>query len=168
MEKAGPVIGLPFSIETYAFLFEAIFLSLYLFARDRLSPWLHLATLLPVCLGALASAWIGGPLPPHRAWHALHDDPSPSPVGERLRRQLKSTSKASRRRLGARTVSIFSRPLRRLRRRAIAASGPAERASAEKPLWQLIVLLYVALAAIVALVITIVFVAAHLAAGHAY
>jgi bd-type cytochrome oxidase subunit I len=62
MEKAGPVIGLPFSIETYAFLFEAIFLSLYLFARDRLSPWLHLATLLPVCLGALASAWIGGPL----------------------------------------------------------------------------------------------------------
>jgi cytochrome d ubiquinol oxidase subunit I len=56
--KAGPVIGLPFSIETYAFFVEAIFLSLYLYARDRLSPWLHWATLLPVCLGGLASAWI--------------------------------------------------------------------------------------------------------------
>lgn len=56
--KAGPVIGLPFSLETYAFFVEAIFLSLYLFARDRLKPWAHWATMLPVCLGGLASAWI--------------------------------------------------------------------------------------------------------------
>ena len=58
MSAAGPVIGLPFSLETYAFFFEAIFLSLYLFARDRLSPWQHWATLIPVCIGGLASAWI--------------------------------------------------------------------------------------------------------------
>lgn len=58
MEQAGPVIGLPFSIETYAFFFEAIFLSLYMFARDRLTPWQHWATLIPVCLGAAASAII--------------------------------------------------------------------------------------------------------------
>lgn len=58
MAAAGPVIGLPFSIETYAFFVEAIFLSLYLFGRDRLPPWLHWATLIPVCLGAVASAWI--------------------------------------------------------------------------------------------------------------
>lgn len=58
MAKAGPVIGLPFSLETYAFFVEAIFLSLYLFARDRLKPWVHWATMLPVCLGGLASAWI--------------------------------------------------------------------------------------------------------------
>lgn len=58
MAAAGPVIGLPFSLETYAFFFEAIFLSLYLFARDRLSPWQHWATLIPVCVGGLASAWI--------------------------------------------------------------------------------------------------------------
>lgn len=58
MAQAGPVIGLPFSLETYAFFVEAIFLSLYLFGRSRLSPWLHWATLLPVCLGGLASAWI--------------------------------------------------------------------------------------------------------------
>ena len=58
MAKAGPVIGLPFSLETYAFFVEAIFLSLYLFARERLRPWAHWATLIPVCLGGLASAWI--------------------------------------------------------------------------------------------------------------
>ena len=36
MERAGPVIGVPISLETYAFFFEAIFLALYLFGRDRL------------------------------------------------------------------------------------------------------------------------------------
>jgi cytochrome d ubiquinol oxidase subunit I len=58
MEVAGPVIGVPISVETYAFFFEAIFLALYLFGRDRLSPWAHWATLIPVCLGGAASAWI--------------------------------------------------------------------------------------------------------------
>jgi cytochrome bd ubiquinol oxidase subunit I len=58
VSAAGPVIGLPFSLESYAFFVEAIFLALYLFARGRLSPWLHWATLIPVCLGGLASAWI--------------------------------------------------------------------------------------------------------------
>jgi cytochrome d ubiquinol oxidase subunit I len=58
MAQAGPVIGLPFSLETYAFFVEAIFLSLYLFARERLRPWAHWAMLIPVCLGGLASAWI--------------------------------------------------------------------------------------------------------------
>ena len=58
MERAGPVIGVPISLETYFFFFEAIFLSLYLFGRDRLSPWLHWATLIPVCLGGALSTWI--------------------------------------------------------------------------------------------------------------
>ncbi len=58
MEVAGPIIGTPISLETYAFFFEAIFLSLYLFGRDRLSPWLHWACLIPTCLGAMVSTWI--------------------------------------------------------------------------------------------------------------
>lgn len=58
MEQAGPLIGIPISLETYAFFFEAIFLSLYLFGRDRLRPWAHWATLIPVCLGGAASTWI--------------------------------------------------------------------------------------------------------------
>lgn len=58
MEAAGPVIGTPISLETYAFFMEAIFLALYLFGRDRLSPWAHWATLIPVCLGGALSTWI--------------------------------------------------------------------------------------------------------------
>jgi cytochrome d ubiquinol oxidase subunit I len=58
MERAGPVIGVPISLETYAFFFEAIFLALYLFGRDRLSPWAHWACLVPVCLGGMMSAFI--------------------------------------------------------------------------------------------------------------
>lgn len=58
MERAGPVIGVPISLETYAFFFEAIFLALYLFGRDRLSPWAHWACLVPVCIGGLLSAFI--------------------------------------------------------------------------------------------------------------
>jgi cytochrome d ubiquinol oxidase subunit I len=56
--RAGSIIGLPFSLESYAFFLEAIFLALYLFARDRLRPWVHWLTLIPVCVGALVSAWI--------------------------------------------------------------------------------------------------------------
>src|SRR3712207_2759774 len=58
MEEAGPIIGVPISLETYAFFFEAIFLALYLFGRNRLSPWAHWATLIPVCIGAAASTFI--------------------------------------------------------------------------------------------------------------
>src|SRR5205085_839409 len=55
---AASIIGLPFSLASYAYFTEAIFLALYLFARDRMGPWMHWAMLLPVCLGALVSAWI--------------------------------------------------------------------------------------------------------------
>jgi cytochrome bd ubiquinol oxidase subunit I len=58
VRRAGSIIGLPFSLESYAFFLEAIFLALYLFARDRLRPWVHWLTLIPVCVGALVSAWI--------------------------------------------------------------------------------------------------------------
>ncbi len=58
MERAGPVIGVPISLETYAFFFEAIFLALYLFGRDRLSPRAHWACLIPVCLGGMLSAFV--------------------------------------------------------------------------------------------------------------
>ena len=43
MDFAGPMIGVPLSIEVMFFLLEAIFLGIYLFGRDMLSPWLHWA-----------------------------------------------------------------------------------------------------------------------------
>ena len=81
---AGPVVGLPFSIETYFFFIEAIFLSLYLFGRRRLSPWLHWATLIPVVLGGLgsavivvaANAWMNTPVG-FRFAHGRFLDPRP-------------------------------------------------------------------------------------------
>ena len=41
MAFAGPMIGLAFSFEGYAFFLEAIFLGLFLYGEERLSPWVH-------------------------------------------------------------------------------------------------------------------------------
>ena len=40
-EVAGGIIGLPFSLEGFAFFIEAIFLGIYLYGWDRLSPRAH-------------------------------------------------------------------------------------------------------------------------------
>jgi cytochrome d ubiquinol oxidase subunit I len=41
MEKAGALIGMPFSLEGFAFFTEAIFIGVYLYGWNRLSPLLH-------------------------------------------------------------------------------------------------------------------------------
>ncbi|TDQ42056.1 cytochrome ubiquinol oxidase subunit I [Aureibacillus halotolerans] len=56
MEVVGKVISLPFQIEVFAFFLEALFMSIYVYAADRLSPWLRILSLFFVCIGALASA----------------------------------------------------------------------------------------------------------------
>jgi len=69
MEHAGPIIGMPFSLEGFAFFTEAIFLGLYLYGWNRLSPKLHAATGVLVALSGVASAafvtianaWMNGP-----------------------------------------------------------------------------------------------------------
>ncbi|MCU1532707.1 MAG: cytochrome ubiquinol oxidase subunit [Arthrobacter sp.] len=53
----GEVIGLPFTLEGIAFFIEAIFLGIYLYAWDRLSPRLHLLTAIPVLVAGVASAF---------------------------------------------------------------------------------------------------------------
>lgn len=70
MQHAGPIIGMPFSLEGFAFFIEAIFLGLYLYGRDRLSPNLHLMSGVFVALAGLASgvfvvavnAWMNAPV----------------------------------------------------------------------------------------------------------
>ena len=42
MEFAGPIFGMPFSLEGFAFFVEAIFLGIYLYGWDRLSGRAHL------------------------------------------------------------------------------------------------------------------------------
>ena len=70
MDFAGPMIGVPLSIEVMFFLLEAIFLGVYLFGRDLLSPWLHWASLIPLFIGGfmsmivviLANSWMHTPV----------------------------------------------------------------------------------------------------------
>ncbi|UHA75907.1 cytochrome ubiquinol oxidase subunit I [Paenibacillus sp. 481] len=56
MEYVGQVIALPFQIEIWAFFFEALFMSIYIYAADRLSPSMRLLSVFFVMLGATASA----------------------------------------------------------------------------------------------------------------
>lgn len=69
MELAGGIIGMPFSLEGFAFFTEAIFLSVYLYGWNRVSQRAHLvAGILVAVSGALsgifviiANAWMNAP-----------------------------------------------------------------------------------------------------------
>ncbi len=56
MEQAGPIIGMPFSLEGFAFFTEAIFLGIYLYGWERVSRGMHLTSGIIVALSGLASA----------------------------------------------------------------------------------------------------------------
>jgi len=56
MAFAGPIIGLPFSLEGFAFFTEAIFLGVYLYGWDRISPRAHLVAGAIVAASGAASA----------------------------------------------------------------------------------------------------------------
>jgi cytochrome d ubiquinol oxidase subunit I len=53
----GAVFGLPFALEGFAFFIEAIFIGIYLYGWDRLSPVRHLLTGVPVVVAGVASAF---------------------------------------------------------------------------------------------------------------
>src|SRR5215210_5830356 len=59
MGRWGSVIGLPFALEAFAFFIEAIFLGIYLYGWNRLSPWAHW-----LCgwLVVTANAWMQSPV----------------------------------------------------------------------------------------------------------
>ncbi|MFY9586796.1 MAG: cytochrome ubiquinol oxidase subunit I [Actinomycetota bacterium] len=57
MGRFGGVFGLPFALEAFAFFIEAIFLGVYLYGWDRVSPRAHLLSAVPVALSGAASAW---------------------------------------------------------------------------------------------------------------
>ncbi len=69
MEHAGPIFGMPFSLEGTAFFIEAIALGFYLYGWDRFNKWFHWATGLVVGISGLASgtlvvaanAWMNSP-----------------------------------------------------------------------------------------------------------
>jgi cytochrome d ubiquinol oxidase subunit I len=69
MEHAGPVIGMPFSLEGFAFFTEAVFLGVYLYGWDRISRRAHLAAGWAVAVSGMlsgvfvviANAWMNAP-----------------------------------------------------------------------------------------------------------
>lgn len=69
METWGAVIGMPFTMEGFAFFLEAIFAGIYLYGWNRLSPRVHWLTGFPIaiagCLSAFfvvqANAWMNTP-----------------------------------------------------------------------------------------------------------
>ena len=69
MSRYGDVIGLPFALEGIAFFIEAIFIGIYLFGWGRMSPKVHLMTLIPmIAAGVVGSfcivsvnAWMNSP-----------------------------------------------------------------------------------------------------------
>ena len=70
MEKAGAIIGMPFSLEGFAFFTEAIFIGVYLYGWNRLSPFLHWLSGLIVAVSGIfsgifvvtANAWMNAPV----------------------------------------------------------------------------------------------------------
>ncbi|QYR21101.1 cytochrome ubiquinol oxidase subunit I [Paenibacillus sp. sptzw28] len=56
MEIVGQVIAVPFQIEIWAFLLEALFMSIYVYAADRLPPALRVISVIFVAFGASMSA----------------------------------------------------------------------------------------------------------------
>ena len=70
MRFAGPIIGMPFSLEGFAFFTEAIFLGVYLYGWEKVSPRAHwLAGVMVAVSGALsgifvviANAWMNTPV----------------------------------------------------------------------------------------------------------
>lgn len=56
MAFAGPIVGMPFSLEGFAFFLEAIFLGIYLYGWDRVSPRAHLLAGVGVLISGIASA----------------------------------------------------------------------------------------------------------------
>jgi cytochrome d ubiquinol oxidase subunit I len=69
MQYAGDIIGMPFSLEGFAFFTEAIFLGVYLYGWNRVGPRTHLAAGVLVALSGVlsgifvvdANAWMNTP-----------------------------------------------------------------------------------------------------------
>ncbi len=69
MEWAGPLIGMPFSLEGFAFFTEAIFLGIYLYGWDRVGRRAHwfagwmvaLSGILSGIFVVMANAWMNQP-----------------------------------------------------------------------------------------------------------
>ena len=69
MGRFGAAYGIPFAVEGIFFFLEAIFVAIYIYGWDRLPPWLHFWSGLPVVLSGVggtfsvvaANSWMNAP-----------------------------------------------------------------------------------------------------------
>jgi cytochrome d ubiquinol oxidase subunit I len=69
MGRFGAAYGIPFAIEGIFFFLEAIFIAIYIYGWDRLSPWVHFASGIPIAIAGFggtfsvvtANAWMNQP-----------------------------------------------------------------------------------------------------------
>ena len=69
MGRFGAAYGIPFAVEGIFFFLEAIFIAIYIYGWDRLSPWTHFISGIPIALAGLggtfsvvtANAWMNQP-----------------------------------------------------------------------------------------------------------
>ncbi len=69
MGRFGAAYGIPFAIEGIFFFLEAIFIAIYIYGWDRLSPWAHFLSGIPIVIAGLggtfsvvsANAWLNQP-----------------------------------------------------------------------------------------------------------
>jgi cytochrome bd ubiquinol oxidase subunit I len=69
MGQFGAAYGIPFAIEGIFFFLEAIFIAIYIYGWDRLSPWAHFLSGVPIALAGFggtfsvvtANAWMNQP-----------------------------------------------------------------------------------------------------------
>jgi len=69
MGRFGAAYGIPFAIEGIFFFLEAIFIAIYVYGWDRLSPWTHFVSGIPIAVAGFggtfsvvtANAWMNQP-----------------------------------------------------------------------------------------------------------
>jgi len=69
MDRFGAAFGIPFAIEGLFFFAEAIFIAIYIYGWDRLKPWPHFWTGVPIVIAGIggtasvvaANAWMNEP-----------------------------------------------------------------------------------------------------------
>jgi cytochrome d ubiquinol oxidase subunit I len=57
MSRFGEIYGFPFTLEGFAFFIEAIFVGIYLYGWDRMSPRAHMLAGLPMIVAGIAGAF---------------------------------------------------------------------------------------------------------------
>ena len=57
MGTFGSVISLPFTLEGFAFFIEAVFVGIYIYGWDKLSPRAHFLSGFPIAISGFFSAW---------------------------------------------------------------------------------------------------------------